>query len=195
MLYSINVITLELQRNTSTVAECRDALDSLLEAVEEERNIRAAPLHGCKLDGKYARLSSTFVEYAAFEDGVTKIQNGETKKLSKVEKEAVKHLRRASNDEEIKHVATSSLSIHERLAKRRKLKGQLDEYVNRDFILGSVAEAERVWSVAKYILSEHRSSLTPRMFEALIFLRYNERFWYTGLDAKAVGKVEARSDE
>jgi hypothetical protein len=50
-------------------------------------------------------------------------------------------------------------------------------YVNCDFIYGSSAEVERLWSVAKYILTDQRKRLTPQMFEALLFLKQNKEFW------------------
>jgi hypothetical protein len=42
---------------------------------------------------------------------------------------------------------------------------------------GSSAEVERLWSVAKYILTDHRKRLTPQLFEALLFLKQNKDFW------------------
>ena len=48
---------------------------------------------------------------------------------------------------------------------------------NCDFICGSVAEVERLWSVAKKVLTNNRSCLTTVMFETLIFLKINEDYW------------------
>ena len=50
-------------------------------------------------------------------------------------------------------------------------------YKNVDFICGSAAEVERLWSICKYILSNVRSRLTPNLFEALIFLKLNRDYW------------------
>ena len=52
-----------------------------------------------------------------------------------------------------------------------------DPYVNCDFIFGSAAQVEWLWSLAKSILTNQRSSLTPHLFEALLFLKVNKRFW------------------
>ncbi len=41
----------------------------------------------------------------------------------------------------------------------------------------SVAEIERVFSAAKYVLSENRRSVTPQLFEDIMFLNFNIRFW------------------
>jgi hypothetical protein len=48
---------------------------------------------------------------------------------------------------------------------------------NSDFILGSAAEVERVWSIAEYILTKQCKRMTSYLFECLIFLRYNKEFW------------------
>lgn len=55
------------------------------------------------------------------------------------------------------------MPIQERIAKPQKIIHHRDESINCDLIVRSVAEVERVWSI----------SIIPRMFEALLFLRYN----------------------
>ena len=42
---------------------------------------------------------------------------------------------------------------------------------------GSAAEAELVWSMAGQVLSEHRASLSPLVFELIMYLKYNSRLW------------------
>ena len=50
-------------------------------------------------------------------------------------------------------------------------------YHNCDFILGSVAEVERLWSLCKYVFTDIRQALTPETFEAIIFLKVNKDYW------------------
>ena len=51
-------------------------------------------------------------------------------------------------------------------------------YGNCDFIYGSAAEVERLWSVAKHILADERKGMMePMMFETLIYLKLNEEYW------------------
>lgn len=60
-------------------------------------------------------------------------------------------------------------------------------YLPCSFILGSVAEGERIWSIAKDMLNgDIRNSLSPMLLEALIFLRFNERFWDADFVSKAI---------
>ena len=55
----------------------------------------------------------------------------------------------------------STPSIEGRTAKRKKIIWTIDDYVDCSFILGSFAEVERVWSIAKFVLSDHRKRMTP----------------------------------
>ena len=65
---------------------------------------------------------------------------------------------------------------------------------------------ERVWSVAKRVIGAGNSSMSPELLQALLFLRYNERFWdvhavavaYYGTKSERnnarVAQLEARID-
>ena len=62
-------------------------------------------------------------------------------------------------------------------------------YKNVDFICGSAAEVERLWSIAKYILTDNRSRMTPAMFESLLFLKTNEEYWDMSMVMEAYTRV------
>jgi hypothetical protein len=51
------------------------------------------------------------------------------------------------------------------------------EYRNCDFILGSGAEIERVWSAAEKNLIPCPLSTHPLLLEAILFHRFNENYW------------------
>ena len=51
------------------------------------------------------------------------------------------------------------------------------DYINCNFIYGSAAEVECLWSIAKHILEEDRRKMDPVMFEVLLLLKVNKRFW------------------
>ena len=46
-----------------------------------------------------------------------------------------------------------------------------------DHVIGSAAEVERLWSIARYILTTTCAKLAPILFEALLFLRENCDLW------------------
>lgn len=48
-----------------------------------------------------------------------------------------------------------------------------------------MAEVERIWSMAKHVLTVQKCLMTPQFCEALVFLKFNERFWNVQLDFKA----------
>ena len=75
--------------------------------------------------------------------------------------------------------------------KRKKEQMEMDTlggtgYVDCDFILGSVAEVERLWSLVSYILPDHRKSMQPIHVEALVFLTVNESYWDKALVLEAI---------
>lgn len=81
---------------------------------------------------------------------------------------------------------TSDNGIEGRLRKRQKRVTQTEQYQDCRFILGSVAEVERLWSIAKHVFTENRRSMTPQMFEAIMFLKINCNHWDANLVAEAI---------
>ena len=61
---------------------------------------------------------------------------------------------------------------------------------NSDFIVGSAAEAVRLWSEARHILTAIRSSMAPATFEAIMLLKKNPKFWDGKLMARAYNIVK-----
>ena len=63
--------------------------------------------------------------------------------------------------------------------KRRRLgrQGNCTLYKNADFITGSAAEVERLWSICKYISILLHKRLTLILFEAFLFLKINPEYW------------------
>ena len=59
------------------------------------------------------------------------------------------------------------------------------------FIVGSVAVVERLWSTGKYVMPSHRSSMNPYLFESIMFLRFNSRFWDANITAEAVNTARS----
>lgn len=91
----------------------------------------------------------------------------------------------SSDDEEVSYAV--------RVAKRLKVgmhdERQRDKYMNLDVIPGTSVNCERLFSLAKYILTDTRKSTQPIVFEALLFLKVNRHIW----DAHSVGKAMGRS--
>ena len=125
------------------------------------------------------------MKYPDFEKGVIKIQEGCEEDMIEAEKKAVSILLKKNDNECEMSYGVKMHSMEERLLKRRKTISS-SKYINCKFIVGSVAEAERVWNICKYILTDHRSKMTTQVFEALGYFLYNERFWDPHLVAESV---------
>ena len=178
MLKEIMVVTKSLQTNGYTLADCRECLDDLMKAVEEEKRMHSSPFYNCRLGDKYISPTSAIVKYRHFESGVVKIQSGKQHEITTDEEKAVKCLL-AGNfvSEENNEIQVNPRSMIERINKRRKVsESNKTKYIDCSFILGSVAAVERLWSIAKYVCTSNRRRMTPLLLESLLFLRENERF-------------------
>jgi hypothetical protein len=66
--------------------------------------------------------------------------------------------------------------MQEKKEKRKKVEVN-DEYIDVSFVLGTNDIVERFFSTSKSILSDERSSLSPYMFECLVYLKANRKYW------------------
>ena len=64
-----------------------------------------------------------------------------------------------------------------------------NHYENFDVIPGTSINCERLFSLAKHIMTDTRKSTTPILFEVLLFLKVNYDLW----DAYSVGKAMGRT--
>ena len=182
----IDVVTKLLQERRKTLASNHADLDTLIDAVQDEKNRRGSSLYGCRLGKKYIGVDAAVIHSRAFEQGVAKIQDGKESTLTDAERDAVKMLEKECRNFGTQTRNECSASMRTRLAKKRKVESCASIHVDTRFILGSAAEIERLFSTAKLVLSQNRRSMTPQLFEALMFLKYNDRFWNVHLVADAV---------
>ncbi len=68
------------------------------------------------------------------------------------------------------------------IGKKRKA-DEMDDGLNAnddtclDHVIGSAAEVEHLWSMARYTLTTNRSIMSPIVFEAISFLHMNHVLW------------------
>ncbi len=60
-----------------------------------------------------------------------------------------------------------------------------------DRVIGSAAEVEHLWSMARYTLTTTRSIMPPIVFEAILFLRMNRVLWDERTVMEALAAVRA----
>ena len=189
ILGEMDVVTRQLQKKGYTLADCRQDLDTLIEAVEQDKTKHGSRLHNCRLGTTCISPQSSIVDNVDFETAVAKIQKGNLSDLSTVEKSCARILAVDASVSEVHHGEGAVLSMKERLFKRRRIESATN-YGDCRYVLGSVAEVERLWSTCGYILTQNRRSMTPQLFETLVFLKLNERFWDVAFVAEAMSSAK-----
>jgi hypothetical protein len=80
----------------------------------------------------------------------------------------------------------------QRKLKRQKLEQMQAEkpklYVDLSLIPGTSVNCERLFSAAKFILSDTRKRTSPKLFEALLLLKVNKKYWNALSVSKAMRK-------
>ena len=67
------------------------------------------------------------------------------------------------------------------------------DYINADFVIGTNDDVERFFSICKHVLTDQRGSLTPLMFECIVFLKINNNLW--GASDVALASKKDNSDK
>ena len=148
---------------------------------------------------RYIADNAEIIENPEFEAGVVKIQREQAALLTDAEKAAVSGLLNAAAEETPQDPSpilfSSPAYLVEAMNKNRKREHENarlnNTYVNCDFIAGSVAEVERLWSLAGHILTDESMSTTPT--NAMLFLKVNKRFWDETTVQKAMDAVANES--
>ncbi len=191
VMKEIDIVTKTLQTRGYRLGDGRTKVLSLLNTVENHRGRRNSIFYECSLGRSYFSL-----ENKPFESGVIKIQKKLEHMMTEAEKEACSKLRVVEVANEVVEGGNSDeegreLSLVDIEAKRIKLdeerermrgRGQTEQesqikYINCDFILCSAAEVERLWSLAKNIITTDRNRMYPIQLEAILFLKLNEELW------------------
>jgi hypothetical protein len=87
----------------------------------------------------------------------------------------------------------------ERVMKRLKMQAMenfgRDQDVNLDVIPETSVNCERLFSLAKHILTDTRKNTSPILFEVLLFLKVNRSLWDSTTVSKAMGRTRCEHDE
>ena len=169
--------TLYMQKRKLPLAQCQESLNMLIQDVEEGRNDQNFVMHCCPSGKNYISDDAEFLHDPLFESGVCKIQNGTTELMTVGEKEACKSLLVNDDGNSSGSDQEEEIDYEERLRQRKQQRENPLGYMNCDFILGSAAEVERLWSIATNVLTDERKKMSPLMLEAVLFLRVNSRLW------------------
>ena len=180
----INVVALSLQTRLYKLKCVRSDLDALLAESENGHTDPESCWYQRKLPGTYIKPGSGKLPDPHFVSGVIKLQNNQILQLTQDEKDSLSKVVTEEQGEGEEANEGDNVSFASRFKSRMKKrkagvleKSQASPYKNVDFICGSAAEVERLWSICKYILTNTRSRMTPSLFEALVYLKVNRDYW------------------
>lgn len=123
---------------------------------------------------------------ADFINAVIKVQQHNENRLTSNEKLTIKPWKLPSDFDSEEELDEPLEDFESMVQDRHRNKKMMDHMPERksDYdpalqhcVLGSAAEVERVWSMADHVLTEHCASLSPLVFELIMYLKYNSRLW------------------
>jgi hypothetical protein len=200
-LHEIDGVTKYPQTKGLSLSDGCAAIDALIDGVSSDKDNQSKPLYKCRLGTHYIAPDSDIVPDPNFESGVVKIQGKWLNYLTNMERIAVECFKVATADIDggADNEEPLNLSILEKIKagnKRKQHDVSMNEYMDANFVLASAAIVERLWSLANYISTDTRKSMTPMVFEVLIFLKVNHGFWKQDLVCTAIAMAKTeRSNE
>lgn len=211
ILSEFDQVTKHLQTAKLPLSRCRAILDFLEKLILKKHSEPNHPLFSCNFELNKASVFSPLAPDAYFEIAVVKIQTGKYADLSNMEAKEVRSLLVSNQqfcgfeseetddeeqeDDQARPAVASPQCMKDFLSKPVVHEQPSSRYINCDFVFGSCAEVERLWSIAGYILTDNRKHMAPQLFEALIFLRMNERLWDDEMVLKAVHAAKSKGAE
>jgi hypothetical protein len=137
------------------------------------------------------KVGNRFDSDASLVRAIIKVQSNKEVHLTDIEASALKPWKlggavNVGDEDEQSNLDEPILSALEQMNRDRKRQADIVEAdlhksaydpAIKHCVLGSAAEVERVWSMAGHVLTEHRSSLSPYVFELIMYLKYNSRLW------------------
>ena len=145
--------------------ECCVCLNLLAsDAAESKRNASHAS-HMCKLGTQHIAANASIVENPGFKGSVVKTQNNDVDSLTDILKEAVERLRKQHNViPNEPGTPTEETQLWEDQIDKHQCPPHVqtgDQCINCDFVLGSMAEVEHLWSMCDKVLTNECSLLHP----------------------------------
>lgn len=186
-LKKFNSITTMLQRDGMTFVKSREIFDLFLKDHPEFEH--------------YIAADASIVENETFEAAVMQISRGEV--LSEDHRRAALPLLQPAaeetpsneddleDDDIIDHERSYSEELERKLKRQKRVtaKERPNVYMNLDMLPGTSVNCERLFSQAKFILSDTRKRTNPTLFEALLLLKVNASSWNVFSVGKAMGRT------
>lgn len=186
-LEQIQKVSKYLQTRNLPLCKAQGSLDLLMRKVRSGRNMNSSKLYTCKLQSNKINTDNGLSTDPNFERGVAKIQQGVVyeNQMTIEEKNACKILLKhcesmsddevESEDEDLEEDITRAIEIQEK-RKAKEIEGQ-SKYINCDFVMGSAAIVEQLWSKGGCVYTSRRLGMSPMVFEMIMFLKENADLW------------------
>ena len=181
----IHATTTSLQERMLTLSKCRDLQEELIAEATDNRNDESSCWYKNSFGDIYIPFTSEKRPNKDFVNAVCKVQARKKHELTRNEMKSVeKWFKR--KDSEKDGIPDCKMSLAERKKAERTSKRKADGISRSkayeddsclDHVIGSAAEVERLWSVARYLLTTQRATMTPIVFEAVLFLKFNHSLW------------------
>jgi len=193
-LKEFNQVTVMLQKEGITLLRVREIFDSVIDDYTALRG--------------HLSSDAAIVVNPVFERAVVKISRGLD--LSDEERLSVKCLLLPTDDDPNNNTSTllpadvtptnggtaqqQELSYAQKLELRIKRRKKSNDnialsYMNLDVLAGTSVSCERLFSAAKFILTDLRKSTSPSVFEAILLLKVNRSEWDVHTVGKALGRT------
>ena len=175
-----------LQKPGRTLGECQMMLNILIGKVQREHGVSGCSFEKCDLGVAYMQAKNGLSTDWDFETGIAKIQCGSEQTMTQAEKRACKDFRIDSipdSDDEFDDMVDSGgedyfLKEFEK-AKKQKTKAASgrSDYINCNFVTGSAAVVESLWSMYDAFNTKRRRGMSPITVEMILFLKKNKDLW------------------
>ena len=189
-LSNFQSVTKSLQLKDMSTLQVREVFDGMLEQDQypEMKN--------------YLSARADIVNNPDFESGLNKILGNAHFSMTPSERDATSLLlnNRISgwgNAHDESKSESENISYFEKIRKRKRcrLSDEQVRYIDCSFCVATSNTVERLFSACKHILTDQRKHMSPIMFEALIFLKVNQKFWDVSMVAMAMKKNQPRGVE
>ena len=170
-MIEIDDVTKELQTRSYTFEQSRSILDELISCVENDYTNPDKTFYRCSFDPKRIHLIYEELHpYCDFESGVVKIQRRVVNTTTEQERDTCQCLLMEDDNKNVlQRVDNSNEDLHDTIIARHHRNHNERQtnvhnstnttYGNCDFIYGSAAEVEGLWSIAKHILTDERKGI------------------------------------
>lgn len=177
----IGEVIKRLQKRGCSIAESQALLDVLVNAKNENRD----GFENSRLDPTKISLAGNCDSDKPFVSGVIKIIDGKEANMSEEERSSCECLLKDEEDgsgtnDAVEEDGGNDLImdvLNERKRRREAMAAPKSRYRNASFVTGSASEVEGVWSFGDALYTKRRSSMSPVLFELIMFLRYNAKWW------------------